>query len=350
MKKEILLAAIAIASLASCSNDDVVDVNNGNGISFRAILNRHVNRSSVTTTTNLESFFVSASYADNSQPYFLQKEFKKVVSSGNFTSDPIIYWPSEDKTLKIHALNVNQTMAGLTKDDITLPTLKNLSPKANIKDQVDIVYAYTEAKGSTSTTGISLTFKHLFSQIEIQAKNGNSGYVYKVKGVKIAMPVSKGDFNLQSSAWKLLTDKASYESTYDTEKTLGTNAISIMKDNEGNAMLIPQQLIAWKPDTDKTNASKGAYLAVKVNITTKEGGVVWPADGDYGWVAVAIDTNWRGGNKYVYTLDFSQGAGRVDPTTTANPGSGEPILGSAIIFTKISVSDWVSENQSADMK
>lgn len=57
---------------------------------------------------------------------------------------------------------------------------------------------------------------------------------------------------------------------------------------DDNAMLIPQQLIAWTPDTDKTNTNKGAYLAVKVNITTKDGARVYPSVGEYDWVAVAV--------------------------------------------------------------
>lgn len=46
--KKILLAAVAIAALASCSNDDVVDVNQGKGISFRTSLDKALTRANVT--------------------------------------------------------------------------------------------------------------------------------------------------------------------------------------------------------------------------------------------------------------------------------------------------------------
>ena len=42
-EKSFLLGAIAVAALASCSNDDVVDVNKGEGISFRASLDKALN-------------------------------------------------------------------------------------------------------------------------------------------------------------------------------------------------------------------------------------------------------------------------------------------------------------------
>lgn len=113
-----------------------------------------------------------------------------------------------------------------------------------------------------------------------------------------------------------------------------------------NAMLLPQQLVAWTPETDKKNDNNGAYIALKIQITTKDGARVYPATGDYDWAAVAINTNWEAGKKYVYTLDFSSGAGKVDPekpdpidpTDPFKPG--EDILGKPIKFT-VTVTDWV---------
>ena len=60
MKKNLLFAAMAVTALASCSNDDVVDVNNGGGISFRASLDRAVTRTNVTSLQNLAAFNVTA--------------------------------------------------------------------------------------------------------------------------------------------------------------------------------------------------------------------------------------------------------------------------------------------------
>ena len=122
------------------------------------------------------------------------------------------------------------------------------------------------------------------------------------------------------------------------KKELTDTAASLMETANDNAMLIPQQLVAWTPDTDKTNANKGAYLSVKVNIATKDGAQIFPTGQNDGWAAVAIDTNWEAGKKYVYTLDFSNGAGVVDPEEPENPG--EPILGQPIQF-KVKVADWV---------
>lgn len=96
---------------------------------------------------------------------------------------------------------------------------------------------------------------------------------------------------------------------------------------------------------------------MKIQITTKDGARVYPAKGDYDWAAVAIGTNWKAGKKYVYTLDFSKGAGKVDPekpTPTPDPDKPDPfnpgddILGKPIKFT-VEVTEWTPADQSVPM-
>ena len=76
MKKEFLFAAMAVAALASCSNDEVVDVNNGGGISFRASLDKAVTRANVTNLSNLGAFNVTA-IAANKNSFFMKIKIKK---------------------------------------------------------------------------------------------------------------------------------------------------------------------------------------------------------------------------------------------------------------------------------
>lgn len=194
-------------------------------------------------------------------------------------------------------------------------------------------------------------------QIEVKAKNANEGYVYKVKGVRIGKPVSKGTFDFDDNTWFLDSEKTNYEATCDEEKTLAALPVSIMKTAGDNAMLIPQQLTAWAAATDKTNATAGAYLAVKVQITTAAGARVYPiANGvDHDWVAVPIGTNWQAGKKYVYTLDFSNGGGKVDPEKEVDPSDteddykpGDDILGGAIKFT-VEVTGWAEQPEEIAM-
>lgn len=340
MKKQLFLIAVAALAMASCSKDETTGINNGNAIDFRAALGT---RASETTTANITKINVTA-LTSTDDSFFTDVEFSKDGSF--FTSTPSYYWPNDGSTLSFYAyspaaadLNATVTIDNTTK------SLVDYLPATAIADQKDFITAFTSGSKVNETTGVALTFEHRLSQIEIKAKNTNEAYVYKVKGVRIAKARSKGSFDFVTNAWTLATDKADYQVTYDSEKTLASAAASMMAAENDNAMLLPQQLTAWTPDTDGTNANNGAYLALLVNICTKDGAQVYPATaGEYKWTAVGIDTNWKAGKKYIYTLDFSSGAGKVDPEDpqpdpVPNPQPGDDILGSPIKFT-VDVMAW----------
>ena len=342
MKQKLFFIAVAAMGMASCSQDESTGINNGNAIDFRAALGT---RAVETTTANLDKIVVTA-IDKNDANYFTDAEFTK--NDAFFTSTPAYYWPGDGSDLSFYAYSPAASDLGATVTiNSTTKTLVDFSPKANIQEQKDFVTANATGNKTNETAGVALTFEHRLSQIEIKAKNANEGYVYKIQGVRIAQPVSKGTFDFSNNTWSLGTEKVNYEVLYEgAEKTLAADAQGLMADG-GNAMLLPQELTAWDAENDKSNANKGAYLAVKVNITTKDGARVYPVTsvGEYDWVAVAIDTDWQPGQKYVYTLDFSTGAGKVDPEkpTPSDPADpfkpGEDIQGSPIKFT-VTVTDW----------
>lgn len=348
MKKSMFFVAGAALALAACSKDEPVSTNNGNAIDFRAAMQT---RAAETTTANIAKFFVTA-FDKNDANYFTDAEFVKDGSF--FTSTPSYYWPSDGSNLSFFAYSPSKDALGgtltLSKDS---KKLTDFAPAAAIADQKDFITGTATGSKSDESAGVSLNFEHRLSQIEIKAKNANEGYVFKVQGVRIGKPVSKGTFDFGTSAWTLGTDKVNYEVTYEgSEKTLNATAVSIMAEDGDNAMLLPQQLTAWDSENDKTNDDEGAYLAVKVQITTKDGARVFPAEAEYDWVAAAIGTKWDAGKKYVYTLDFTNGAGKVDPEKPVDPDNpdnpGGDIFGGAIKFT-VTVSGWVDATEDIEM-
>ena len=74
-------------------------------------------------------------------------------------------------------------------------------------------------------------------------------------------------------------------------------------------------------EDDKENKKNGSYIALLLKITTEAGRQVYPsAEGEYGWAAVSIGGHaeskknlWQPGDKFVYTLDLSNGAGVMTP-------------------------------------
>ncbi len=345
-----MFMAMTAMLIASCSSDDVVSTNTGRAIDFRTSVGT---RGAETTTANIDKFWVTA-IDEAGANYFSKQEYKKEKEGEFFTSTPLYYWPAGKLNFVAYSPSATELGGELTINNTT-KTLTGFSPADAIKDQKDFVTATASGtRAANETNGVALTFAHQLSQIQINAKNTNSGYVYKVVGVRIGKPVSKGDFNFATPAWTLSTTKANYEEVYTDAKILDAKSKTMMGEG-GNAMLIPQQLVAWASATDKKNDANGAYIALKIQITTASGARVYPAIGkDYDWAAVAINTNWEAGKKYVYTLDFSNGAGKVDPekpqpvdpTDPFKPG--EDILGKPIKFTVI-VTPWAPADQPVEM-
>lgn len=334
MKKILYLTAIAALAIVSCTKDDTKEVNRGRAIDFRVA----TTRAAETTTDNLADIWVTAVSEDGIN-HFTDVNFTK---DGNyFVTSNAYYWPADGSSLTFYAYAPSKQTLGAESLTVDANTRKvtGFVPAAAIKDQIDFTYAVKSGSKADADTGVELIFDHALTQVEVKALSNNTGYIHKVKGVRLGEIVSKADFDFGLTSWDLGNVKSDYQVEF-TEFQLGSEAQSLMG-TEGNAMLIPQQLVAWKPETDKTNADKGAYIAILINITTADGAVVFPETaGEYGWIAYPIDTKWIRGFKYVYTFDFTNGAGYVAP----NPdGGGEEVLGGKITFTH-NISGWSSSS------
>lgn len=354
MKHTLFFVASALAlGLASCAQDDpeLTQAANGEAISFRP----GITRASETTNANLSSFFVTAEQDGDTNYYFKNLEFAKGADNF-FTSSPSYLWPGDGIGLTFYAYAPSQDALGAdVVFDGETRQLQNFVTPEEIADQVDFITAKaTGNKTNNEASGVELTFNHQLSQIEIQAKSGSKIYTFKVKGVRIGRPETTGTFDFNTSTWTMddWHETAVYTSSCD-EVTLTNTPVSIMGAS-GNAMLIPQTLTPWSPTNDPDNVAREAYLSVLVNITTTEtGDQVYPFldeanrrhDTEYGWVAIPLGTTWKAGMKYVYTLDFTNGAGYEDPD---DPNPGKPVLSMPIKFS-VNVMPWVESDVPTDM-
>lgn len=332
-KTPIMAIVLASLTLASCSQDEPAEVTRGRAIDFRSAMN---SRATETTNANLTDINVAAFLGD--QLFFPVMQYTK-GSDGFFKSTTEYYWPGDNSELTFYAYSPANPggQVSITPDT---KTMTDFSPALNLSDQIDFITANaTGTKDANESAGVPLTFNHRLAQIEVRAKTSNTVYTYKISGVRIGQPVSKGSFDFVTSDWTLGKDKAVYTDTYADVRTITAAPVSVMG-NGGNAMILPQQLVAWDPKGDASNTAQGAYLSVKLQITTTETGVQvypFPSNGQCEWAAIPISTNWQPGKKYIYTLDLTSGAGFVDPE---NPDPGTPVLGGPIKFT-VDVVDWV---------
>ncbi|MDE5786621.1 MAG: fimbrillin family protein [Duncaniella sp.] len=351
--------AMTVVGLAACTEQEipVSATRDGNAIDFRPAMGTR-SRATETTNDNLSQFTATSFLGDTN--YFTNVNFAK-GSDGFFTSVAKYFWPGDKTDLSFYAYSPSEEELTSTGGTIVMePTTKQLqdfSVAEEIADQVDFITAYaTGNKEDNEASGVELTFDHRLAQIEVRAKSDNQQYKFKVTGVRIGRAQYLGTFDFTTNEWTLddWHDTAVYTSSCD-EVTLSSNPVSIMGAS-GNAMLLPQTLTPWSPTNDPDNVAREAYLSVLVNISTEDGAVIYPFPSDtrkdasgnvrkYAWASVPLSETWEAGKKYIYTLDFTEGAGNVDPD---DPTPGEPVLGDPIKFT-VKVTDWVDTPVAEDM-
>lgn len=379
MKKNFLFAAVALAAMTSCSNDEVVNVNNGDAISFRASLDKAISRGAETTVKNLNAFNVTAVVTGQGKNYFTDLSVTSNDEGATWNTASTYYWPSTPLAFFAYA---PQNGIGTVNISDTEKKVTGFSPAQNVEEQKDFVIAYsTGTKENNEAQGVALNFKHALSQIAVQAKCLKSNIKVEVLGVRIVNVQTTANFTFpetttvssyslpmsQWSDWSGGNIGNAYSIKGKSPIVLNTNPQSIMFDNS-NFMLVPQQLIPWTNDQKTT----GAYLSVLCRISNVNGSdevLLYPEPtvsdakvGKYAYSAVAIDTNWSPGKKYTYTLTFcgeDGGAGRIDPNPESNnptvdpdpiPGKdkGDLILGNPIKFT-VTVDPWQEESKEITM-
>lgn len=367
-KTPLFLMAMSAIALASCSEDEPVSVRQATNeaISFRPAMGT---RATETTNANLNKIFVTAFYGDSTinastkkmdgltnTLYFENTEFDKGSDSFFTAADGKEYdWLAPKQQINFFAYAPSQDDLGadiLVKEDKSGMTLESFAIPENIADQVDFITANASGtRENNETSGVELTFDHRLAQIEIRAKSENETYTYKVLGARIGRPEYMGTFDFNTNQWTLddWHDTAIYTASCDTT-TLSANPVSIMG-TDGNAMLMPQTLTPWDITGDPDNVAREAYLSVLVNITRTDNGIqIYPFANEsefthkpvreYGWASIPLSGTWEQGKKYIYTLDFTNGAGHIDPD---DPYPGTEIIGGAIKFT-VKVNDWVDSN------
>lgn len=369
MKKIFTIMTIAALTFASCSKDNVKEINMGRAIDFRT----SVRTKAQTLTATLSSFYVTA-LTEEEESYFTNVLFTYDGESC-FKSSQDYYWPAAG-SLHFYAYAPVSMKESITIDGDT-KMLYGYVADDNISNQKDLLIGKASGnKEDNEINGVAISMNHILSQVELRGVNTNDAYVYKIKAVRI-YNVAKGgdcDFSVVYN-WKNLVgtyNPASSDEPEDTEepegadepaaaessessevemtpyyeisygetpKTLSATSISLMSSDNDNAMLIPHSTAGWDVENDAENKSNGSYVSFLVQINTKDGLRIFPRvdededgkyDDVYGWTSKPMNFKWQPGFKYTYTFDFSDGAGVLPPDNPENPGGN--VLGGQMSF------------------
>ena len=382
MKKAFYMMAAAAIALSSCSSEETTDVAKSSNITFRSAVGFNTRGIEMTNADGYKMTKMTVSAFDESGAEFF-KNYVFTESNGEFTSSEHPSWPNHGS---LNFVAYSHSGGDWTGD---APVLKNdgatieaFSPKAEIGEQLDVVFAQEKGnKASHESSGLVLNFDHILSQIKIKAKHSSDTYTYQVKGIRIAYVGGSANYTFNPAktdatkhTWTAPAAKnVVYEKVFDQAVALTKDATVDLTDKcnadskVGGAMLIPQTLTVWN-GTDVTTSetddfSGKAYISLLINVKRGATSIYPSGDTDgskFGWAAVAIPADadqttasWVAGNKYIYTLNLTNGCGQVDPVdpgTDVNPGGadpskpkdpnkGEKIFGKEIKFT-VNVVDW----------
>lgn len=358
--KFFFLALSAMALATGCSNDEMTEVNRGDGIDFSVTAGK-LTRAAATTTNSIDEFKVWA-FTDN-KTYMDGTPVSKEGNKWTYTGTK--FWP--ETPVNFFAVSPATPQSGTVS--VTNESRK-IEEYVVTNGKEDLLYAanFSETKADHTASPVSVNFRHALSQIVFKVKKTTTSSInVKVKGIKV-----DGVANKSSLTWAtLFTGDNLSEGTTDTETdgSWGTwtvptgdteyTAVNLTEAYDvqttpnyltteagnGALFLMPQTLNPWLTlSTDgKASITGAARLLVNCQITDELSSIqLWPkTEGEFGEVAISLsnptsDPNkteddpherWMQGKKYIYTLIFGEGGGyKPDPDDPDDPDKPTPVL------------------------
>lgn len=379
MKKLMFLLPVAALAMASCSSSEDVAQNvqtPSQELKFFTAVQGNT-RGAIETTASISKFYVYAdgqlkktAVATTGDAY--SAEWQKVTKEGTvWTPQTKMWWATDQENEnKVAEAKFTAFANALSAPDTEMESATNgklvdVIVPDDVDKQKDLVVAYNAGKRTDFISGVPLHFRHVLSQIVVNATYANDAdfistkpeLVVKVKGIQFVGLKNKGTLTLPTAStaagstyepvWASVSGSTTFASAAATDLTLANAAQYIDDSESGNPLLLMPQQTTATTSLEKAKLD-GAYLMVQVDIDYKEtqgtgegakknvypkrsaAGDDESAENNYAWIAVPVSIDWKGGYKYTYTLNFSNiAAGKVAPgTTSAETGQavGDPVI------------------------
>lgn len=284
MKKIFLIGLTAAAMLASCSNDETVEMAQQKAISFSNAFVNNGTRSIVDpsfTTENLTDFAVYG-FTQNGQIFNGDKVSKGGSASTGWSYANLQYWvPGNTYTfgaIAPHSVAANVSGVALP-ENATKVEMKVAFTNTDAK-QVDLLHAAPpQITGVTAsyTTPVSMTFNHQLSKVKFSFENVvGVDYNVKVSNVKITDAYKEGTLTVAAAGnnWSNQTDKTLelnfgnvVADASSTEASFIANAATLESHNE--KLMIPMGSSAIYTVTFTAELYKGGVLLGTYNHTVE---------------------------------------------------------------------------------
>lgn len=317
MKKGLLMLGAAAMVLASCTQNEVVEVAESRAIGFNGTGIDNITKTDITSGT-FTHFYVYGGY--NGTPIFNGTEVS--YNGGNWEYTPTQYWAAG-----------TWRFAGYEGGTGVKPTWSYdngliLEVNSDASNQSDVVYAAStditieEANVATYSTPVALTFTHLLSKIQFKfLKDAQS-----LGGVTVKLSDFKVDGITTNALWTAGTQGAAtspatgaYSDFEDAKEIDGTDGLStaafyVIPQTVGNFAITADAVVTDAAGTEVHSGQITATVPVAGNIT-----------------------EWTAQNYYIYTATVA-----MNNITDPDAPDQQP---KPIEFTGTTAKDWNSPAQ-----
>lgn len=277
MKKIFLIGLTAAAMMASCSNDETVEMAQQKAIGFSNAFVNNGTRSIVDpsfTTTSLNDFAVYG-FTQKGQIFNGEKVSKGGTASTGWSYETLQYWvPGNTYTFgAIAPYSVAANVSGVALPENATKVEMAVAFTNTDANQVDLLHAApTQIAGTdvtaSYTTPVSMTFNHQLSKVKFSFENAvGVGYNVKVSNVKITDAYKEGTLTVAAAGnnWSNQTDKTLelnfgnvVADASSTESSVIANAATLESYNE--KLMIPMGSSAKYTVTFTAELYKGDVL------------------------------------------------------------------------------------------
>lgn len=223
------MLGVAVAALASCTQNEVLEVAEGRAIGFDAFVNNQTKAVTPVASINSSQFYVFGEYATTTDSWTTEGSAFK-----NETGDATYYWkPNKTYRFGAYADGLSGQLSNASFDaanrtlKFTGYTPKDLDLVAAVSADIDS----QDATQATNANNVSLTFKHMLSQVKLTfTTDASSTYQLTISNVSISNAVSTADGTLVGDAGTPTWNNASatagyaYEEFNEGEQLVSKNA------------------------------------------------------------------------------------------------------------------------------
>lgn len=300
MKKFLFLGFVTTAMLASCTNDEMVEMNPQNAIGFEMFVDKSTRAATDVTTDNLTAFEVYG-WRGSEQIFNAQAV---TADKGVCTYTPLQYWVGG------YAYTFEAVAPKSGNTSVTFTPSKDVSTiRFESDSETDLIYA-AASKDLTSTTNltadpgkVALTFNHLLSRVKFSFVNGfpeDSDVKLTVTDVKITNAGTTAVYTPSTSAWAAATatDAVTFAST-----AVADIAGTVAAETEYK-YLIPYEVKNYTLTFTVTMAQGGVTDTFNHSVNLSSNSLVLQAGNSYDFTAT-LDANNINPDGDLFPIEFT---------------------------------------------